>query len=68
MDFRDWIDLKTPQTLSVVLGVEVGAIRVWRHRRIIPRNVWPEIMERFPEVGLRDLTDMEAVVRPRVIE
>lgn len=60
MDFRDWIDLKTPQTLSVVLGHEVGAIRVWRHRRIIPRNVWPEIMVKFPETGLSDLLKMEA--------
>lgn len=60
MNFRDWIDQKTPQTLHLVLGHEIGAIRVWRHRRIIPRNVWPDIMTKFPEVGLRDLMDMES--------
>jgi len=66
MTFSDWIDRKTPQTLHNVLGVEIGAIRVWRHRRMIPRNIWPEIMREFPEVGIRDLTDMEAAARPRV--
>ena len=68
MDFRDWIDRKTPQTLSVVLGSEIGAIRVWRHRRLIPRNIWPEIMREFPEVGLRDLLEMEQAAPPRVNE
>lgn len=60
MNFRDWIDLKTPQTLHVALGAEVGTIRVWRHRNIVPRNVWPEIMVEFPELGLSDLLAMEA--------
>ena len=60
MTFSDWIDLKTPQTLSVVLKKKEGTIRMWKTRNSIPRDIWPEIMERFAEIGVRDLRDMEA--------
>ncbi len=63
MNFKTWIDQKTPETLNVVLGEKVGTIRVWRHRNVIPRNVWPEIMVKFPEVGLSDLMDWEEAAR-----
>ena len=60
MTFSDWIDLKTPQTLSVVLKKKEGTIRMWKTRNSIPRDIWPEIMERFAEIGVRDLRDMES--------
>lgn len=62
MTFRDWIDQKTPKTLGLVLGIEQGTIRVWRHRNVVPRNVWPEIIEAWRTLGtdLNDLLDMEA--------
>lgn len=63
MNFKTWIDQKTPKTLGVVLHQELGTIRVWRHRNIIPRNVWPEIMVKFPEVGLSDLMEWEEAAR-----
>jgi len=58
--FSEWIDLKTPQTLHIVLGKGIGAIRMWKHRGIIAREFWPDIMSAFPEIGLRDLLEMEA--------
>lgn len=64
MTFADWIDRKTPKTLHDVLRAEIGTIRVWRHRNIIPRNVWPEIMRGFPETGLTDLLEMEEASKP----
>lgn len=59
MTFAEWIDKKTPETLHIVLGQRIGTIRMWKHRNIIPRDVWPEIMKGFAEVGLNDLLDME---------
>lgn len=60
MTFRDWIAQKSPKTLGVVLGQKEGTIRMWASRNVIPRDVWPDIMRRLPEIGLTDLLDMEA--------
>jgi len=59
MTFREWIAAKRPKTLGVALGVEHTTIRAWSSRNVIPRTAWPQIMIRYPEVGLRDLMEME---------
>ena len=60
--FRDWIDEKTPQTLHVAIGVPHGTIRVWRHRNVIPRNIWPDILKEWRTLGadVNDLLSMES--------
>lgn len=60
MDFRAWIYQKTPKTLGLVLGRREATIRMWSSRNVIPRDVWPDIMRRVPEIGLTDLLSMEA--------
>ena len=59
MTFAEWIEAKGPKTLQDVLGEELGTIRVWKHRNIIPRKAWPAILIMMPEVGLNDLLAME---------
>lgn len=63
MTFSDWIDQKGPETLSLVLGVRIGTIRVWRHRNIIPRNVWPDIVTRIKGMTMLQLMAMEEASR-----
>lgn len=57
MTFREWIALKTPQTLHVATGYRDGTIRMWSSRNIIPRGVWPEIMQE----GLASLGELLAM-------
>lgn len=57
MTFREWIALKTPQTLHVATGYRDGTIRMWASRNIIPRGVWPEIMQE----GLASLGELLAM-------
>lgn len=63
MTFSDWIDQKTPETLHVVLGVKLGTIRVWKHRNVIPRNIWPSIVTRIDGVTTLQLLAMEEASR-----
>lgn len=58
MTFREWINQKGPHNLHVVLGHREGTIRMWATRNHVPYKVWPEVMEKMPEIGLKDLTDM----------
>lgn len=57
MTFREWISLKTPQTLHVATGYRDGTIRMWATRNIIPRGVWPELMSE----GLASLGELLAM-------
>lgn len=57
MTFREWIAIKTPQTLHVATGYRDGTIRMWSSRNIIPRGVWPEIMQE----GLASLGELLAM-------
>lgn len=58
MTFREWISLKTPQTLHDVCGYRDGTIRMWASRNVIPRGVWPDLMS-AGLVSLQDLMAME---------
>jgi hypothetical protein len=41
--------------------VKEGAIRVWKHRKIIPRAAWPDLIEAFPDqLSLEVLRQAEA--------
>lgn len=57
MTFREWISLKTPQTLHDVCGYRDGTIRMWASRNVIPRGVWPDLQE----TGLASLKELMAM-------
>jgi len=45
--------------IADALGVEIGRVRVWKHRNRIPREVWPELVQAFPDVTLEKLMELE---------
>lgn len=36
-----------------------GAVRMWAHRKAIPRPIWPEVLDAYPELSLDDLRALE---------
>jgi hypothetical protein len=59
--FAEFIDQKSVEKLSLVLGAPPNTIYSWKHLNRIPRRVWPDLMLRMPEVGLNDLVAMESL-------
>ena len=59
-DFPAFIGQKGVKTLSLVLNASEDTIYTWRSRRMVPRAHWPELLLAYPELGLRDLLEMEA--------
>lgn len=59
VDFKRWIDEKGGVKLAKKLSLPVNTIYSWSHRNVIPRNVWPDIILAYSEVGLNDLLAME---------
>lgn len=37
-----------------------GAVRMWAHRKAIPRTIWPEILDAYDGVTLDDLKALES--------
>lgn len=66
MQPRDWIKAKGQKALAVVLGERPATIRGWSSRNVIPRDKWPEVLTKYPEVGLNDLLAMEKASRAAV--
>lgn len=53
-------DLGGPAAVSQVLPITDGAVRLWRHRKRIPRTAWPDLIQNFPDkVSLDDLRAAE---------
>lgn len=59
-NFAEFIRAKGVDAISSILAVPVSTIYSWSHRNSIPRDRWPDLMVAFPEIGLRDLLQMEA--------
>lgn len=49
-----------PQAMAEVIGRTAGAVRMMKHRKRIPREVWPELVEAYPDVTLDTLKQIEA--------
>lgn len=62
---RQFIDQKLGGTDAVAtrLGRKPSAVRMWAHRRAIPRSVWPELIEAYEGLTLDDLRAVEDAVR-----
>lgn len=48
-----------PASVAAVTGKTPGAVRVWKHRNLIPREAWPEVMTAFPDITLAKLIATE---------
>lgn len=60
MTFPEFIEKKTPEALCATLGIpSLGTIYSWKSRGWIPRDVWPDLLLAYPEIGMRDLLAME---------
>lgn len=47
------------QTFAEKVGRTPNNVRVWRHRGVLPRDAWPEVLEAFPDVTLDALKATE---------
>jgi hypothetical protein len=47
------------KALAEALGKTPVAIRVWKSRNRIPRQAWPDLMAKFPDLTLDDLRASE---------
>ncbi|MGH1574333.1 carph-isopro domain-containing protein [Methylobacterium sp. P31] len=48
-----------PTAVAAKVGRTPGAVRVWKHRDVFPREAWPEILEAFPDITLDQLRELE---------
>lgn len=46
--------------VAAALGVKPARVRMWKLRQSLPRSVWPELMEAFPDLTMDDLRRAEA--------
>lgn len=44
-------------------GKTPSAVRMWVHRDVVPRSVWPDLLEAFPDLTLKRLKEIEAATR-----
>lgn len=54
-----FIEEKGVAAVSEATNRTPGNVRVWKHRNQFPREAWPELMERFPELTLDVLKALE---------
>lgn len=59
--YRDFIrdKLGGDEAAAQKLERSLGAVRMWAHRKAIPRPIWPEIIDAYPNVTLDDLKALE---------
>ena len=57
----DTIDAKGgPAAFAEALGIEPDRVRMMKHRNKLPRSIWPEITEAFPDLTTKKLKEIEA--------
>lgn len=62
---RDFIKEKLGGTeaVAVRLRTSPGAVRMWAHRKVIPRSVWPEILSSYEDITIGDLKAVEEAAK-----
>lgn len=48
-----------PAAFARAIGRDPTAVRMMKHRQSLPRAIWPEIIEAFPDITLDDLKAIE---------
>lgn len=58
---REFIDKRLGGTNAAAeaTGRKPNAVRMWAHRRTIPRTVWPDLQEAYPDLTLDELRALE---------
>ena len=56
----DVIEEKGVGEIARALDVDPAAVRMWKHRRQLPRRHWPELVQKFPDLTLDELRAIEA--------
>jgi len=56
-------DLGGAQAVADRLGMKASSVRMWVHRNRVPRSAWPEILEAYKSVKLKDLRAIEQAGR-----
>lgn len=46
--------------IAASLGMKASAVRMWTVRNRIPKERWPDLIERVPGVTLKRLRELEA--------
>lgn len=59
MDFAYFIAGKGVRALSDAINRPCNTIYGWTHWNYIPRDIWPELLITYPEIGLNDLLTWE---------
>ncbi|WGM47680.1 hypothetical protein KOAAANKH_02562 [Brevundimonas sp. NIBR10] len=60
MQAREWIDANGgPTAVARTLDKKVGTVCVWSFRNVLPRSVWPEILQSFPDTTMDVLLETE---------
>lgn len=63
---HQFIEEKGVAAIRLATGRSEGAVRVWKHRNRFPREVWPELVNRFPdELSLDVLQLIEFAPKPK---
>lgn len=56
----DIIQTKGASAIAIALGAKPATVRMWRLRKRIPRSVWPELIEAYPDLTVEQLKEAEA--------
>lgn len=54
-----------PAAVAQKVGRKSGAVRLWKHRDILPRDAWPEIVDAYPDMTLDRLKEIEQARQAR---
>lgn len=53
-------DLGGPAALADRLNIKPTRVRMWKQRKRLPRSVWPELIEAYPDLSVETLKAAEA--------
>lgn len=53
-------DMGDATAMAKAIGTDAARVRMWKHRNRIPRHVWPELQEAYPDVTVDVLKAIEA--------
>ncbi len=53
-------DLGGAQAVAEKLGMKPSSVRMWVHRNRLPRSVWPEILDAYKHLRIKDLKAVES--------
>lgn len=46
--------------IAAALNVKPARVRMWKLRKRLPRSIWPELIEAYPDLSVEQLKEAEA--------